>query len=95
MRIYANEEYYVSTDEDLINDINEILEAEDSRIKDIAEQAIKDKIRRELGMNKILVFGLNNEKTEVAIVLFEKEKDGNFYEIHFDNELKKYYIEVN
>lgn len=95
MRIYANEKYYASTDKDLINDFEELLKAEDSRIKDIAEQAIKDKIRSDLGINNILLLALNTEKTEAIIILFEKEKDGNFYKIHFDEELKNYYIEVN
>lgn len=94
MRIYANEECYVSKDKELIEDIQVVLEMEDSQLKDITEQSIKDRIRSVLGKNNILVLALNKDKTNALILEFEKERDGKFYATHYDDELKNYYIEV-
>ena len=44
--------------------------------------------------NKLFGFATSEENTKACIVLFDKEVDGNVYDVLFDEELKKPYILV-
>lgn len=44
--------------------------------------------------NKLFGFAVSKDSTKAYIVVFDKETDGNHYEIFFDEEKKKPYILV-
>ncbi len=45
--------------------------------------------------NKLFGFATSKDNTKACIVLFDKESDGNVYDVFFDDELKQPYILVD
>ena len=55
-----------------------------------------NKIREKLKLpNKLFGFAISKDKTKAEIVLFDKDADGNFYEVFFDEEIGEPYILVD
>ena len=100
-RIYQNDEVYIFTEDEDSNEYNLIassLKYIDS-IENKEERLLQYKdycsfLAKQLNTPNIIAIGDASNFTGVAIIEFDKLRDGNSYDTHLDLENNRWYIEV-
>lgn len=95
-RIYAEETMYKIKDENLHQYLKDIYQIKNN--KEIHDQLLKEVcnvIRNELGIDKLISFGISKVDKEVSIYVFDMPADDKVYSVpKLDKEKKLLYIEI-
>lgn len=97
MKVYSNI-FYISSDETLIEQVlflqeNKQIIGKDKHMK--LYQHICNNLRKSIDTENVLGFALSNDNTDVAIWEFGvTAEQGVYYDVHFNEERKEYYITV-
>jgi hypothetical protein len=96
MRVYADG-YFSSNDEVLVEQVKILTELKGDIIEERYQQLhfkLSENLRRSMGTNKVLGFGMHREEDEVGIISFPVKSDGTFYDPEYDSEKQLHYIEA-
>lgn len=93
-RLYAIH-FMKTSDQAIVNTFKEIVNTEDYYKRFGILNAFGNELRKALFTTSALGLYLSDDETELKVMTFPLEhKDGNVYDVQFDKDQKKFYIEL-